>query len=61
MVYTLQNLLHLEHIPTMISSITEYLEELKESFVPTVAKAEDDVDEKEVCYNLQQDDLFSIL
>lgn len=30
----------------MISSITEYLEELKESFVPTVAKAEDDVDEE---------------
>lgn len=33
----------------MISSITQYLEDLKESFVPTVAKAEDDVEEKEVC------------
>ncbi|QEU60987.1 Qcr6 [Kluyveromyces lactis] len=31
----------------MISSITAYLEELKEAFVPTVAKAEDDVEEDE--------------
>lgn len=31
----------------MISSIKEYLEELKEAFVPTVAKAEDEVDEEE--------------
>lgn len=29
----------------MISSITELFEELKDSFVPTVAKAEDDVEE----------------
>ncbi|EDO15405.1 hypothetical protein Kpol_1063p16 [Vanderwaltozyma polyspora DSM 70294] len=29
----------------MLSTITEYLEELKESFVPTVAKAEDDVED----------------
>ncbi|KAG0683721.1 ubiquinol--cytochrome-c reductase subunit 6 [Kluyveromyces marxianus] len=29
----------------MISSITAYLEELKDAFVPTVAKAEEDVEE----------------
>lgn len=27
----------------MITSITEYLEDLKEAFIPTVAKAEDEV------------------
>lgn len=29
----------------MISAVTEFLEEIKESFVPTVAKAEDEVEE----------------
>ncbi|KAL6944787.1 hypothetical protein ACO0RG_001541 [Hanseniaspora osmophila] len=29
----------------MIASITEYLEELKEAFVPTVAKAEEDAED----------------
>lgn len=33
----------------MISSITNLLEELKDTIVPTIAKAEDDVEEKEVC------------
>ncbi|CCE62598.1 hypothetical protein TPHA_0C04470 [Tetrapisispora phaffii CBS 4417] len=28
-------------------SVTEYLEDLKEAFIPTVAKAEDEVDEDE--------------
>ncbi|QLQ80528.1 hypothetical protein HG537_0D05290 [Torulaspora globosa] len=31
----------------MITAITEFLEEIKDSFVPTVAKAEDDVEENE--------------